>query len=332
VDLSKLFGQSSLNIYVLVTLLCWGLWGIVDKKALEQVDQHAVMLRLYLLAALWIPVSWILLNTFSPGWTLNQGVILWTGLTSLAYVIALLAYLRAMSAADASYVLGMTAAYPLIFQGIASLVLGEALVPQRLVGAAIIGAGLFLISGSDSHESDTEDVPEESTAVQTAKAECMRAELKNEDPAKRKKEKMLTLFFIIVAIITWGIYGLFDKKAVSCAPPLVVFFNKALWDFGFFFILLTIYSARKQKIDWRNKAAWYFCSLSEIALGLGGLTYLAALAMASASYVITITGCYPLLMYLFAIWLLGERFKKDRFAGILLVVLGGSLVQLTSQQ
>jgi drug/metabolite transporter (DMT)-like permease len=52
--------------------------------------------------------------------------------------------------------------------------------------------------------------------------------------------------------------------------------------------------------------------------------------MASASYVITITGCYPLLMYIFAMWLLKERFNKMRFAGILLVVVGGALVQMTA--
>lgn len=323
-DAAKLFGDASLNVYVLVTLFCWGIWGIVDKKALEQVNQHDVMLRLYLLSVFWIPVSFFLLNSFSPGWSLNSGVIVWTGLTAVAYLVALLAYLRAMSSAEASYVLGMTAAYPLIFQGIASVFLGEALVPLRLVGAAIIGSGLFLISGSSSDEAG--EAESDGSAESEAEPQI------SQQIAARKKGNRLTLLYIIVAIVMWGVYGLFDKKAVSCAPPLVVFYNKALWDSGMFFVLLIAYFFRKQKIDWKNKPAWYYCGFSECALGMGGFTYLAALSMSSASYVITITGSYPLLMYLFAIWLLKERFRRDRFAGILLVVLGAVLVQLTARQ
>lgn len=328
-EAAKLFGDASLNIYVLVTLVCWGLWGIVDKKALEQVRQQDVMLRLYLLSVFWIPISLFLLNTYSPGWKLNQSVIMWTGFTSIAYLIALLAYLRAMSTSEASYVLGMTAAYPIIFQGLASLVLGEALVPQRLVGAGIIAAGLVLISGSSSHNVPCKgaDDGEISSSISEQSAG---AELKN--TVKQKKDQWSTLLFIMIAIISWGVYGLFDKKAVNCAPPLVVFYNKALWDFGMFFVLMLYYWLRKEKLDWKNRLSWYYCSFSECALGMGGLTYLAALSMASASYVITITGCYPLLMYLFAIWLLKEKFKKDRFVGILLVVFGGAIVQFTSQQ
>ncbi len=48
-----------------------------------------------------------------------------------------------------------------------------------------------------------------------------------------------------------------------------------------------------------------------------------------ASYVIAITGCYPMLMYLLALVWLKERFSQARFAGISLVVLGGILVQLS---
>ncbi len=296
-----------LDINIILTLFCWGLWGIVDKKALGEVNEESVVLRLYLIAVLWIPVSFFALNYFEPSWTLNSGIILWTGLTSIAYAIALVAYLAAMKATEASFVLGMTAAYPLVFQFLATMFLKEELVGERLIGALIIGFGLFLISSSANSNKDNG----------------------LNEPAESRRNPLLYLC-IIVAILSWGTYGLFDKKAVGCGSPLLVFFTKSIWDMIVFLLLLLFYRARKADLDWQNKKAWYYCSFSELALGLGGLTYLAAMSMASASYVITITGCYPLIMYLFAIWLLKEKFNRLRFLGILLVVAGGILVQATA--
>jgi drug/metabolite transporter (DMT)-like permease len=54
-----------------------------------------------------------------------------------------------------------------------------------------------------------------------------------------------------------------------------------------------------------------------------------AMTMATASYVIVITGCYPLFMYLFAMLFLKEKLDKLRVLGVLLVVLGGLMVQTT---
>lgn len=302
-----MFGANTLSIYVFFTLFCWAIWGIIDKKALTHAKQEDVMMRLYVLVYLWIPTNFFLLNYFEPGWKLNGNVIFWSGLASAAYLVALLAYLAAMNMSEASFVLGMTAAYPLVFQFLANVVLGEAIVPERLIGALIIGAGLFLISSTRSGSSETEG------QVQTGKLPDLRL-----------------LVYVITATLTWGVYGIFDKKAVATGSPLLVFFSKTLWDGLFFFVLLAVYKLQKKQIDWKNKLAWAYCGFSESLLGIGGLTYLAALSMASASYVITITGCYPLLMYLFALWLLKERFNRMRFAGILLVVVGGALVQLTA--
>ncbi len=256
---------------------------------------------------LWIPTNFFLLNYFEPGWKLNNNVIFWSGLASAAYLLALLAYLAAMNMSEASFVLGMTAAYPLVFQFLANAVLGEALVPERLVGALIIGAGLFLISTTGSGSTEN----------------------KGQTPSRRFPDARL-LIYVVTATLTWGVYGIFDKKAVATGSPLLVFFSKTLWDGLFFFVLLAVYKLQRKQLDWKNKLAWAYCGVSESLLGIGGLTYLAALSMASASYVITITGCYPLLMYIFAMWLLKERFNKMRFAGILLVVVGGALVQMTA--
>lgn len=296
--------MKALDINVLLTIICWGLWGIADKKALEHSGKEEVILRLYLISFLFIPVAYFVLNIYYPGWKLSPEILFWAGLASVSYTVSMFAYLAAMSETEASYVLGITAAYPLIFQFLAHIFLGEELLGQRLFGAGVIAAGLFLIGGSAG----------ENSQEQTG-----------------NKISLRTTICVCIATLSWGVYGLFDKKAVAVGSPLEIYFAKSLWDFVCFCIILPILASRK-KLDWKQKQTWFYCALSEIALAGGGLTYLAALSAFTASYVISITGCYPLLMYVFAIWFLKEKFNRNRFIGIIFVVIGGVVVQLVESK
>jgi uncharacterized membrane protein len=69
--------------------------------------------------------------------------------------------------------------------------------------------------------------------------------------------------------------------------------------------------------------------MSALCLAFGAWAYLSAMTFRSASYVISLTACYPVLMYILAVFFLKERFNRVRSAGIALVVLGGVLVQNT---
>lgn len=345
---------------ILITLFCWGIWGISDKKALSYVGQEDVILRLYIISFFFIPVAFFCLQHFQPGWSLTPEILIWSGLASGSYMIAMLAYMTAMSETEASYVLGITAAYPLIFQIVATIFLGEQLLPQRMAGALIIAFGLFFIgwSGETSKEKTKAtsaaevEVKETSASKQSlassynptpasmigsqsgvhpAHAEGSQSPAVNSETPKNAAKSGVnkkTIICLVIATLTWGVYGIFDKKAVNIATPLVIYFAKTLWDIASFFIVWPIMIKRK-KIDWKQKQSWGFAAISEFALAIGAFTYLSALSRTTASYVITITGCYPLLMYLFALLLLKEKFNKMRFLGIILVVAGGIVVQLT---
>lgn len=335
-----------LNLNIVATLFCWGVWGISDKKALEYGEKEDIIVRLYLISFLFIPFAFFALNAQQPGWQFGFELLLWSGLASLSYMVSMFAYLAAMTHTEASYVLGITAAYPLVFQLLAALFLGETVVAQRLIGAAVIAFGLFFVGGSDeAHGAEKDDATpasgdllereitnaslnSDTTFKETNSTSVLQREpLTNAVAAKPVPSKAGTIACLLLATFAWGVYGLFDKKAVGVASPLLVYFSKALWDFVSFFVIFPIL-LRRRKIDWKQPQAWVFSACSELALAVGGLTYLAALASSSASYVITITGCYPILMYIFALLFLKERFNKLRFFGISLVVLGGIIVQL----
>lgn len=298
----------ALNGLIFLTIICWGGWGIFDKKALEQAGQTEVMLCLYILSVPFAPLAYLILNLSVPGWTISLNSILWTGLASLCYIIALLAYLQAMKRSEASLVLGITAGYPLVLQFIAFFFLKEALVLERLVGAVIIGAGVTLIGSSSKGEKEK---------GQTAGS---------------RQEKKRVLILAAVATFCWGVWGAFDKLAIQDTHPLAVYMSQRCWDIVFLVGLLVFVFMRGKKPNLSLRRTWFYCGLSELSLGLGGLSYLWALSLSSASYVVTITGCYPLLMYLLALLLLKEQFNANRFIGILLVVLGGFVVQLTQNR
>jgi len=291
----------TLNILILITILCWGIWGIFDKKALDRASPQDVMLIMYLLYIPQMPVLFVLLNYLVPGWHLTAELLFWTFLITFTYTVAMVAYLLAMSKAEASYVLGITASYPVVLQVLAVFLLNETLVVSRLLGSALIGLGVAAIGGSK----------------------------KESRQAVPKQENMLMILCVALATLCWGINGIFGKKAVTIAHPLEVFFGQCLWEPVFLVLVFCLFRAQGHRWRLNNRKTWLFCSLSALSLCIGALAYLNALSMSTASYVIVITGCYPLLMYLFALFVLGEQFNRVRLGGIALVVIGGILVQYT---
>ncbi len=292
----------NLNLFIVITIFCWGIWGIADKKALQSASQIEVIVCLYIVTCAIVPGALAALCITMPGWQFTPAVIFWTGVAALTYGSAIFAYMEAMNRTEASYVLGITASYPLILQFLATIFLNETLVPQRLVGAVVIVAGLVFVGGSGA---------------------------KNEGASIEKRSQLFLWFLIAVATLAWGIYGLFDKKALEVASPLEVYFTQRLWDVFMLVIIIIVLMMKKAPLNMHNRSLWTYCGLSGAALAVGGLCYLQALKVATASYVITITGCYPLLMYLFALLLLKEKFNRLRFVGIALIVVGGIMVQLT---
>lgn len=291
----------TLNVYVLVTLACWSIWGIFDKKALESATFTDIVLRMSILCIVSIPAVYLALTVAEPHFNIVPATWLWTFFGALFSTLAVMTYLAALSKTEASFVLGITAAYPLILQFLAVPFLGEKLVTDRLIGAACIAAGVGAIGASPNAQAPL--------------------------PTGRARWELIGL--IAATTISWGIWGVFDKKALDTATPLQAYFAERLWEILVLVVLFLFFRWRKIPIKLKERKAWLFTTLSWLALSVGRWAYLSALLLASASYVITITGCYPLLMYFFAMIFLREKFNRTRFFGIGLVVLGGILVQIT---
>ncbi|MBU6451361.1 MAG: DMT family transporter [Cyanobacteria bacterium REEB67] len=300
-----------LNLLVAVCLACWSTWGILDKKALDSATHLDVLLFQHIIYLIEIPLSFAIILYLYHACALVPQAWLWTGMASTVSSLATLFYLLALSKAEASYVLGITASYPIFVQFFACLWLGESLVGERLLGSILVVGGVTLIGSSKQAAHPT---------------------MIGKSDAEHRRRNFSILLICALATFCWGVTGLLDKKAVMLDLPIKIYFARCLWDALICLIMYLVYRAIKHKVDYGNKRAWKFSFLSALCLSLGTLCYLFAMAVSSASYVIVITGCYPLFMYLFAVLFLKERLSKLRSAGMLLVVIGGLMVQATQSQ
>jgi uncharacterized membrane protein len=290
-----------LNSCVLTALFCWGAWGIFDKLALKQAPALVVMVCLCLFAVPSAIVCLIWLNLTSPGWSLTPEILLWNILGFLSYGTATIFYLQAMAMGEASYVLGATACYPILLQFLSASFLGESVVPERLIGSILVGIGVAAIGFSKS-----------ANQVQL-----------------NRKESTRLLILVILAAFLWGIWGIFDKKAVIAGGPAISFLAHCLCEIAIL-VPLGIWSLYKYKNHFfKGGSLWRPVTSSALCLKIGGITYLIAMSMATASYVIVITGCYPMIMYILALSILKEKFNRLRLAGIVLVTVGGIVCQAT---
>lgn len=298
-----------LNGLVLACLICWGVWGIFDKKALERAPDWDVFMAMLLLELPQIPICYFLLNSLYPGWHIQPELWLWGGIGAILYGISMVAYLTALSRTEASYVLGFTAGYPLVAQILSITIMGEPLIMERVLGAVLISIGVFIIGGSGEAASKPAETDKQS------------------NPGWFKR--MLIPGCVAIATITWGGKALIDKTALNYGNALQVYFVEVALNSLIIIPLALFFLLAKRKPRLQSKEVWFYTGLSTVALAIGAWAYLAALATSSISYVITITGCYPLLMYGFTLLFLKERLNKKRLLGIALVVLGGLCVQLT---
>ncbi len=355
------FSLWGLNGLVLICLACWGIWGIFDKKALDFASNRDVLFAMLVCQLPQVPICLLMLNNMHPGWQVSGALIYYCAIGAIVYVISMISYVTAMSRAEAGFVLGFTAGYPLVAQLLAVFILGEKLVPGFMLGGALIAAGVFSVGlTGEKHGSKDEKALRESkellsanlpqsgsneliplnlaitnrgsVAVLEAPVETRSALQTFQAPAQAVENvfsRMVVPVCVVMATLTWGIKGLFDKIAVGMAPPLVVYFVELVLNLTTLIPFCLYFLISKKRPQLKARQAWVFTGLSTLCLAIGGWSYLAALGMASASYVITITGCYPLLMYGFTLVFLKERFNATRLVGIALIVIGGICVQLT---
>ncbi len=283
-----------------MTLMSWGVGGLFDKKAVEGSTATAVFVVFHLFC---LPVAIVLalcVPFIYPDFHIANGVIFWEGLNAIGALIALLAYYYAMEKAQASYVLGITAGYPILSQLIAIPMLGEELSLVRLGSAVLVSLGVAAIGYSAKEGNKSL-----SRRTRTAVTAC-----------------------IVITTVLWAALGIFEKQSLTYGRPLEAYLAISIWKSLLVVLVSGFLFLRKSQVKLKSRKLWTFSWLSALLVTAGNLGFVFALAACDASFVIVATAGYPLIMYAGAVALLDEKINGIRLFGIVLIVASAVLVSV----
>lgn len=127
----------------------------------------------------------------------------------------------------------------------------------------------------------------------------------------------------VLALLLWGVWGLFQKLATNQMPSRSVYFFSAI---GAIAVVLLMLITSKFPISMNFEGA-FFAVLAGVCSSLGGLLFLQAMSRGEASIVVTFTALYPVVTFVLSLILLHETITLKQGIGIVLALL--SLVLLT---
>lgn len=286
--------------WIALTLMAWGVAGIFDKKAVESAAPKAVFVTFHLFLAVVALVLFIALPWIYPDWHVSTGVIFWEGLNAVAAMVAFLAYYYAMSKTQASWVLGITAGYPIIGQLLSTPLTGEPFKFSAILAAALVSFGVALIGWSGGEE----------------------------QKKLSKNDKVSLILCVALSTLLWGLLGIFEKRALEFGRPFETYFAQACWKSLLIVLIIALFRKQGYTTAFRTPGAWKFSWLSAAGVTAGNIAYILALTTSNAGYIITMTAGYPLVMYVFALTFLKERLNMIRAIGICLIVLGAVAMEL----
>ncbi len=135
-----------LAIFLFLTTLFWGMAAIFDKLALGKTSPFSgIMVRQFIVSGILLGVGIGSGRSWNLG-ALDARTIVFFGLSGICGGAAgLWTYYHALRLGGASLVVPITAAYPLITVLLSWLILQEGLTAARIIGAALIVLGVWLV-------------------------------------------------------------------------------------------------------------------------------------------------------------------------------------------
>ncbi|MDD5656060.1 MAG: EamA family transporter [Elusimicrobia bacterium] len=136
------------GVFVLLTVLLWGAAGLLDKLVLRWLGPNETfVVRMGVNALLSLAVfAWGVLPARAAVAQAGKLPVLVISASLTLTLAAVFCYIKALASAEASRVVPLTSAFPLVTVLLAVLFLGEALTPAKLLGTLLICAGVGLLS------------------------------------------------------------------------------------------------------------------------------------------------------------------------------------------
>ncbi|MGQ9720064.1 MAG: DMT family transporter [Candidatus Jordarchaeum sp.] len=277
----------------LTAALCWAIAAILYKKSLETVDSISANLIRTIPAAIFAFVIALLLGEFwkisyIPSWSLIYlilGSLVGLGLGDGLYFLSL-RYIGVGRAVP------ITGTYPLFTAAFSIIFLEEIPEILTIIGIVIIVVAIWLLSKNN---------PQNSVNV--------------------KDDKKGVILAIITAV-TWSIGIILLNAALTeinyylanaiRLPILVGFLAAAI-----------LYSGRGKMLVKASRKEWFMLGLAgTVALGVGGVAFLAGISIIGATNSAAISAVTPLFSTVFSFYIIKERITPRIVVGAILAPLG----------
>lgn len=121
----------------------------------------------------------------------------------------------------------------------------------------------------------------------------------------------------VVAVLLWGVWGLFQKLAANQMPPRNVYLMSTL---GMVAVVLSVLATSEFPLE-VTVGGFFFAVLAGICSSLGGVLFLQALSRGNASIVIPFTALYPLITIILSFTILRETITVKQGVGIALALI-----------
>lgn len=131
--------------YVLTCIVCWALWGVIQKVAVR--DSSPMMVQLitaYVYSAV-APMMFLYMKATGKATTWSAHAIAWTTVSCALIIAGALAYSTAIQRASVNSVVGWTSTYPALAVFLCWALLGEPVTSKKVVGIAVVVFGLFIL-------------------------------------------------------------------------------------------------------------------------------------------------------------------------------------------
>lgn len=133
----------------------------------------------------------------------------------------------------------------------------------------------------------------------------------------------LIIFYLLLAIILWGLGAFFDKLTLKYTDAHSAFFIRLLLMIIVFIpAVLWRFKITRYLEFTASKAAVIYVALSAVVTMGGMFFYLKALQGEEASRIIPLSSTYPVITFILAVALLGENFTWLKALGTVLVSAG----------
>ncbi len=274
----------------LLTVVLYGLGEGLSKEPTVRLGPGR-MLALYSLYSVPIYAGWFLLGSGTASLT-PLGIAFGVA-SALCGTVGNLLWFMAMESGDASVVSGFTAAYPVVTVVAAVVGLGATLLPLQLISIALLLAATFLLGWVD-------EAPQGSLS-------------------------RAWLAPMILAVLLWGAWGVFEKLAIA-----------SMGFAGNAGIYVLVSTPMMLLVGWRESrrrgpmdpADVRAAQPTLLLFAAAGITIFLAIGLGPLAVVVPLTTAYPIVAILFRRYWMEEEMTRAQKIAVGLALVGAALVTL----